>query len=48
MKKIVVAHRFEPGEEALALLREVADVVVLENESEALLLEHKQKNYRKF
>ena len=39
MKKIVVAHRFEPGEEALALLREVADVVVLENESEALLLE---------
>lgn len=39
MKKIVVAHRFEPGEEALALLREAADVVVLENDSEALLLE---------
>ncbi|MDF1592073.1 MAG: hypothetical protein P1P89_11205 [Desulfobacterales bacterium] len=39
MKKIVVANRFEPGEEALAMLREVARVVVLENDSEAVLLE---------
>lgn len=39
MKKIVVPHRFEPGEEALAMLREVARVVVLETESEAALLE---------
>ena len=39
MKKIVVANRFEAGEEALAMLREVARVVVLENDSEAVLLE---------
>jgi len=39
MKKVVVANRFEPGEEALAILREVARVVVLENDSETLLLE---------
>ena len=39
MKKILVAHRFEPGDEALALMREVAHVVILENESETLLLE---------
>ena len=38
MKKIVVAHRFEPGEEALAIMREVARVVILESDSEELLL----------
>jgi len=38
MKKVLVAHRFEPGDEALALMRKVAHVVVLENDSEALLL----------
>ena len=39
MKKILVAHRFEPGEEALAIMREVARVVVLESDSEDLLLD---------
>ena len=38
MKKILVCYRFEPGDEALALMREAAHVVVLENDSEALLL----------
>ena len=38
MKKVLIAHRFEPGDEALALLRGVAHVVVLDNDSEALLL----------
>ncbi len=38
MKKILVAHRFEPGEEALAIMRGVGQVVVLENDSEELLL----------
>ncbi|MBT8361124.1 MAG: hydroxyacid dehydrogenase [Desulfobacterales bacterium] len=38
MKKIVVAYRFEPGEEALAIMRDVARVVILENDSEELLL----------
>ncbi|MBT8359771.1 MAG: hydroxyacid dehydrogenase [Deltaproteobacteria bacterium] len=38
MKKVVVAHRFEPGEEALDIMREVARVVVLESDSEELLL----------
>lgn len=38
MKKILIAHRFEPGDEALALLRGVAHVVVLENDSKVLLL----------
>jgi len=36
--KIVVAPGFEPGEEALALLRGAARVTVLEDESEAALL----------
>ena len=39
MKKILVAHRFEPGEEALAIMREVARVVILESDSEDLLLD---------
>jgi D-3-phosphoglycerate dehydrogenase len=39
MMKIVVAPRFEPGEEALALMREVARVTVLGDDSEAVLLE---------
>lgn len=39
MKKIVVGHRFEPGEEALAIMREVAHVVILENDSDENLLE---------
>jgi len=39
MKKILVAHRFEPGEEALAIMREVARVVILESDSEELLLD---------
>ena len=38
MKKVVVAYRFEAGEEVLAMLREVARVVVLENDSDAVLL----------
>lgn len=39
MKKILVAHRFEPGEEALAIMREAARVVILESDSEELLLD---------
>lgn len=39
MKKILVAHRFEPGEEALAIMREVARVVILESDSEEILLD---------
>lgn len=38
MKKIVVAHRFEPGEEALDIMRGVARVVILESDSEELLI----------
>jgi D-3-phosphoglycerate dehydrogenase len=38
MMKIVVAPRFEPGEEALALLRGVARVTVLDDDSESVLL----------
>lgn len=37
--KIVVAPRFEPGDEALALMRGVARVTVLDDDSEAVLLE---------
>ena len=37
--KIVLAPRFEPGEEALALMRGVARVTVLEDDSETALLE---------
>jgi D-3-phosphoglycerate dehydrogenase len=39
VKKIVVAPRFEPGEEALAMLRGVARVVLLDDDAEAVLLE---------
>ncbi|MBM4313298.1 MAG: D-glycerate dehydrogenase [Deltaproteobacteria bacterium] len=39
MTKIVIAPRFEPGEEALGLLRGVARVTVLEDDSEAVLLD---------
>jgi D-3-phosphoglycerate dehydrogenase len=39
LMKIVIAPRFEPGEEALALLRGVARVAVLDDDSEAALLE---------
>ena len=37
--KIVVVPRFDAGEEALARMREVARVTVLDDDSEAVLLE---------
>jgi D-3-phosphoglycerate dehydrogenase len=39
MMKIVMAPRFEPGEEVLTLLRQVARVTALDGDSEAVLLE---------